>query len=128
MQHLKTFVLSEGARYQELTLASQDIEPRAVPGALSDGLDGWSFLMRSPQRDFALAYFEHGALVAKLRGFNRGANYFWAWFDPRQGRWQPAIRLKADAQGELTMPAFPGGGKQAAADAAAKLTEVRRAD
>lgn len=128
MQHLKAFVLSEGARYQELAPVAQDIQPRAIPGALGDGLDGWSFLMRSPQRDFALAYFEHGALAAKLRSFNRGSNYSWAWFDPRNGQWAPAIRLKADPQGVLTTPGFPAGGHHATADVAAKITEERRAD
>jgi hypothetical protein len=128
MQHLKTFVLSEGARYQELQLAAQDIEPRGIPGALADGLDGWSFLMRTPGRDFALAYFENRAMAARLRGFEPGANYSWAWFDPRNGRWAPALRLKADAQGVLATPRFPGGGQQATADVAAKLIEVSRAD
>ena len=64
MQHLRNFVLSEGARYQQLTLASQDLEPRSIPDALADGLDGWSFLMRTPQADFALAYFENHGIAA----------------------------------------------------------------
>jgi hypothetical protein len=129
MRHLKAFVLSEGARYQELTLASQDLDPRSIPDAVADGLDGWSFLMRTPQRDFALVYFENRALATRLAGFTPGANYLWRWFDPRDGRWGAELRIKADAQGRLASPDFPpddrsagpGGGRQAARDVAAKI-------
>ena len=125
LQHLRTFVLSEGDRYQALVPASQDLQPRGIPDAPADGLDGWSFLMRTPARDFALAYFENKALRPRLQGFTPGANYQWAWFDPRSGDWGPSRRLKADAAGVITAPAFPDGGDQAAADVAAKLTKVR---
>lgn len=128
MQHLKAFVLSEGARYQELTLAAQDLEPRAIPGALADGLDGWSFLMRTPDRAFALAYFENRSVAARLHGFKPRTNYSWTWFDPRTGRWAPTVRLKADAQGTLATPAFPVGGRQADSDMAAKILEASRPD
>lgn len=124
MRHLASFVLSAGARYQDLTLASQDLEPRSIPDALADGLDGWSFLMRTPQRDFALAYFEHKALRPKLKGFTPGANYQWAWFDPRSGEWSRARTVKADAQGVLQAPPFPQGGEQARDDIAARLIAV----
>jgi hypothetical protein len=121
MQHLKAFVLSEGARYQDLVPASKDLEPRSIPGALADGLDGWSFLMRTPRGDFALAYFENKALAPKLKGFTPGTNYQWSWFDPRTGLWSRARRVRADAAGLLTAPAFPQGGAQAMGDVAAKV-------
>jgi hypothetical protein len=121
MQHLRIFVLSEGARYQQLTLAAQDLEPRSIPDALADGLDGWSFLMRTPQRDFALAYFENKALATRLKGFMPDGRYLWTWFDPRSGKWSRVIRLRADASGVLSSPAFPRGGRQAAGDVAAKI-------
>src|SRR6478736_2151165 len=54
MQYLRDFVLSEAAKYQELVPASQDLEPRSMSGALADGLDGWSFLMRDAEMDFEL--------------------------------------------------------------------------
>ena len=124
MRHLRTFVLSEGSRYQELTLASQDLDPRSIPDALADGLDGWSFLMRTPARDFALAYFEHKALRARLKGFTPGARYTWTWFDPRRGEWGRAVMLKADAAGTLVGPAFIEGGQQATRDVAAKIVRA----
>jgi hypothetical protein len=125
MKHLRDFVMSEGARYQELTLANADLAPRSIPGALADGLDGWSFLMRTPKRDFALAYFENKAMRPKLAGFTPGTNYYWSWFDPRSGEWSRASTVRADAAGAIAAPAFPGGGDQAAADVAAKILEAR---
>ena len=125
MRHLRDFVMSEGPRYQQLTLANTDLEPRGIPGALADGLDGWSFLMRTPSKDFALAYFENKAVSPRLRGFTARSNYHWSWFDPRSGEWSRAIRVKADAAGVITAPAFPNGGRQAATDVAAKILEAR---
>jgi hypothetical protein len=124
MRHLKTFVLSEGARYQELVPASQDLQPRSIAEAKGDGLEGWSFLMRTPARDFALAYFENRAHRARLAGFAPGTNYRWQWFDPRTGTWAGPRAVRADAQGVLQAPPFPRGGDQAAADVAAKITRT----
>jgi hypothetical protein len=121
MQHLRAFVLSEGARYQELTPASQDLQPRSIPDSLADGLDGWSFLMRNAARDFALAYFETRALRARLKGFTPRARYRWTWFDPRTGSWSRPVPLTADDTGTLAMPAFPAGAQNAARDFAAKI-------
>jgi hypothetical protein len=121
MQHLRNFVLSQGDRYQQLTLASQDLDPRSIPNALADGLDGWSFLMRTPGREFALAYFENRAMRARMKGFAPGKRYRWIWFDPRSGAWGREVTLRADSAGVLTMPAFPGGGDRAGADVAASI-------
>jgi hypothetical protein len=121
MRHLANFVMSEGARYQELTLASQDLEPRSMPGALGDGLDGWSFLMRTPARDFALAYFENQALRPRLRGFAPSTNYLWTWFDPRTGQWSRPVRMRAGADGVLQAPPFPDRGERATNDVGARI-------
>lgn len=121
MQHLKNFVLSQGDRYQQLMPASGDIAPRSIPDALADGLDGWSFLMRTPQRDFALAYFENGAPRAQLRGFTPRAPYRWQWFDPRSGTWSETVMVTADARGAIAMPPLPSGGRTNTADFAATL-------
>ncbi len=125
MQHLKTFVLSEGARYQSLQLASTDLVPRGIPEALDNGLDGWSFLMRTAERDFALAYFENKSLRPQMKGFTPKARYHWLWFDPRTGQWSPALALTADAGGVLAAPQFPEGGQQTTRDIAAKVLIVR---
>jgi len=121
MQHLKTFVLSEGDRYQDLLLASADLDPRSSAGALSDGLDGWSYMMRTADRTFALLYFENNASGARLHGFTPNARYRWTWFDPRHGAWLEPAPLTADANGDLTTPAFPASPTPGAQDIAAKI-------
>jgi hypothetical protein len=121
MQHLGAFVLSEGARYQDLAPASRDLAPRALPEALADGLEGWSFLMRTARRDFALAYFESRAPRAELRGFAPASNYLWTWFDPRTGQWSKPIRIRTDAGGTLRAPPFPERGERATNDVGARI-------
>jgi len=125
MGQLRNFMLSEGARYQELTLASQDLEPRSIPDAQADGLDGWSFLMRTPQRDFALCYFENRALRTRMKGFTANARYQWTWFDPRVGVWSRPLILRSDAAGVLASPPFPAGDVEGARDFAAKIRQMR---
>ncbi|WP_116090560.1 DUF5060 domain-containing protein [Sphingomonas crusticola] len=120
MQYLKRFVLSEGARYQALELASQDIRPRSTTQAHGDGLDGWSFMMRTPAKDFALLYFEHQALRPQLAGFTAKARYTWLWYDTRNGEWSKPVTVRADAAGQLSAPAFPAGGSTGQ-DVAAKI-------
>ncbi len=121
MQHLKTFVLSEGDRYQDLLLASADLDPRSAAGALADGLDGWSYMMRTADRTFALLYFENNASGARLHGFTPNARYRWTWFDPSHGAWLEPAPLTADANGVLATPAFPANKTPGARDVAAKI-------
>lgn len=121
MEHLGRFVLAEGARYQELVPASADLQPRAAPGSSGDGLDGWSFMMRTPERDFALLYFEHQAVRPTLAGFTPGARYRWTWFNPRQGGWGPVLDVMADGAGRMPAPAFPAGEHGIINDWAAQL-------
>jgi hypothetical protein len=120
MQYLRRFILSEGARYRALTLASQDLHPRMAPKAVPDGLDGWSYMMRTPDRRLALLYFEFHAARVRAAGFSPGARYEWRWFDPRDGAWSAPVALAADARGALAAPPFPGGTD--AHDWAAKIT------
>ncbi|HEY0281073.1 MAG TPA: DUF5060 domain-containing protein [Rhizomicrobium sp.] len=121
MQYLRKFMLSEGARYQQLILATDDLRPRATPAAPADGLDGWSFMMRTADRSLAFLYFENRAVRPQMNGFSPHAHYRWSWFDPANGSWSPAVTLAANAQGVLAAPAFPGGRVQANRDWAAKL-------
>jgi len=124
MQHLKTFVLSEGGRFQDLLLASDDVKPRRAPGSPERGLDGWAFMMRAAEKDFALLYFERAASRGELEGMAPGAVYEWRWFDPREGRWSDPGPLQASADGRLVVPAFPDGADVADDDWAARI--VRR--
>ena len=114
-------VLSEGDRYQDLLLASADLQPRSAAGALADGLDGWTFMMRTADRTFALLYFENNAGGARLHGFTPNTRYRWTWFDPRHGAWLETAALTADANGILVTPAFPDVTTPGARDIAAKI-------
>ena len=107
MQYLRAFVLSEGARYQQLTLATADLRPRASAKAVAEGLDGWCYLMRTPDKRFALAYFEMKSAPPRITGMAAKTRYRWLWYDPLNGHWGKAVVVAADAQGELKAPAFP---------------------
>jgi hypothetical protein len=121
MRGLGTFILSEGARYRDLVPASDDLAPRKAPGSSEHGLDGWSFLMRTPERDLGFLYFENGAVPARSRGWTPGGRYRFTWFDPREREWREAPDLTADARGVLALPPFPGSAAQANTDWAARI-------
>ncbi len=124
MQHLKDFILSEGKRYQDLLPASQDLQPRTAPGSKDDGLDGWSFMMRTAERDLALLYFEHKAVRPRITGLKPDSTYIWSWYDPRTGQWMDAVRLSSDADGSVATPELPPNAPQSINDWAAKLKLV----
>jgi hypothetical protein len=126
MQHLRDFVLSEGDRYQQLVPASTSLNPRAIPDAIDDGLDGWSFMMRTDDRSFALLYFENNAERPQITGLATNARYQWTWFNPRDGGWSNPLELTADADGTLAAPEFPEGDSTTVNDWAATLTRTTR--
>jgi hypothetical protein len=121
MRFLGAFVLSEGARYRDLEPASDALLPRAAPGSSPHGLDGWSFLMRTPGRDFGLLYFEHAAVRPRSADWTPNGRYSFAWYDPRGGTWKEPMELTADADGILQLPPFPGGEEIASSDWAARI-------
>ncbi|HSW50421.1 MAG TPA: DUF4038 domain-containing protein, partial [Bryobacteraceae bacterium] len=121
MQWLRDFVLSEGPRFQSLSPAPEDLSPRKAPGSDDKGLDGWAFLMRTPEADLGLLYFENKAHRARATGWKANAAYDFAWYDPRTGKWNATETLRADARGEIHLPPFPGGLEVAGTDWAAKM-------
>ena len=118
MQYLRRFMLSQGDRYWELRLASNDLQPRRSGAYKPDGLDGQAYMMRSDR--LAMLYFENRAPRVHIAGFAPQATYRWTWFNPRDGVWSATIAIKSDARGTLAAPAFPGGG--ADQDWAARIT------
>jgi len=126
MQWLGKFILSEGPRYRDLLLASDDLTPRKADGSKDNGLDGWAFLMRTKEKDFGLLYFENQARRARTSGWNPNASYRFTWYNPRTGEWQQTSSLTADAQGAMQLPPFPGGGDTADVDWAAKIVVASR--
>jgi hypothetical protein len=121
MKHLRDFILSEGAKYQQLVPTHKDIQPQKAPGSPPDGLDGWSYMMRTPDGSLALLYFENQSEKAQLSGFKPGQTYRVEWYNPRIGEWLKAQDLKADSVGKLQMPDFPDGKNPSSIDWAAKI-------
>jgi hypothetical protein len=121
MRGLRDFLLSEGPRYRDLLLASDDLVPRKAEGSPERGLEVCSFMMRTGYKDLGFLYFEKNARRARTVGWNAHASYGLTWYNPRSGEWGETVSLKADPQGRMQLPAFPGSGDVAEADWAAKI-------
>jgi hypothetical protein len=107
MRHLRTFVLSEGQRYQAL-VPTQDAASPNKSGP-PKGYKGWAYCARTDRRDFFLLYFERECPQATVRGAIPFQSYRARWFDPQQGEWHDVGNgaLTADAVGQIVLPPFP---------------------
>jgi hypothetical protein len=121
MKHLNTFILSEGKKYQDLLLSRQDVIPNRAPDTPPAGLDGWSYMMRTPGKDFALLYFENQSVLPVLNNFKPGTEYNFQWFDTITGEWRNKVTIRTDGKGTLILPDFPKGEKKNSRDWAAKI-------
>jgi hypothetical protein len=121
MQHLKEFILSEGKRYEDLQLARVDVHPNKAPGSPEKGLDGWSYMMRTTEKDFALLYFENQSVLPSLTNFKPNTSYYFQWFNPINGEWKEKIEIKSDENGKLELPEFPDEKNPSSKDWAAKI-------
>ena len=121
MQHLKTFALSEGLRYQDLVPDANLVSPNST--AQTKSFVGWAYCARTPAKDFFLAYFEKECPnKSMIRGAVSRGIYRADWFDPRTGEWSRAGsgRLTANVWGWITLPDFPSQN-----DCGLKLTLVK---
>jgi len=110
MQHFNNFVLSEGAGFQNLTLASNDLSPRKAIGSFDDGLDGWAYMMRTTDKKIAFLYFENGcALSIKVAGMLPKTDYIARWFNTWTGTWIPmgTGTITTDSLGVFVLPSYP---------------------
>lgn len=124
MKYLGEFILSEGNKYQDLEPAQEDIQPRKAAGSFDDGLDGWSYMMRNHEKNFALLYFENGSVKPALTGFIPDRQYSLIWFDPKVGKWQKPLTVRTDDKGSLTIPGFPDSQNPSDTDWALKIKEL----
>lgn len=128
LRHLKTFVLSEGRRYQDLLPSVGLLTPNRSGEAKS--LNGWAYCAATAGRDFVLLYFEQDCPQATLSGLPAGQDYEVHWYDPRTGRWldaaAAAATITADAAGTIRLPPFPGGKAMSDIDWALKLQIAHR--
>ncbi|MHC4113286.1 MAG: apiosidase-like domain-containing protein [Planctomycetota bacterium] len=122
MQHLRTFILSEGSRYRELIPSANLLSPNRVGKANS--CIGWAYCLRAPEKDFFLLYFEKDCPAATLSGARPKARYGTRWFNPRTGKWLDKKVLVAEAEGNITLPHFPGDLAQSNTDWGLKLKSV----
>ena len=124
MQYLHKFMLSEGKQYQNLKLAVSDVHPSKAPGSKEDGLDGWSYMMRTPEKDLAFLYFENKSVLPRLSGFNPNTSYKVQWYDTKTGQWIDEVSVQTDGSGNLSMPAFPDGNTPSDRDWAVKIMMI----
>lgn len=112
---LKTFMLSEGAKYQDL------VPTRRLA---STGFEGSAVFARTSDARLLMAYFQRGAAVTPLSGLLPGHSYCVLWFDPRNGSWSPVGSgiVMTDASGTWLPPHFPNDDGAADTDWALKLT------
>ena len=122
MQHLRTFILSEGSRYQNLVPSANLLSPSRMGKA--DSCLGWAYCLRAPKNDFFLLYFEKDCPSATLSGAIPNTRYKARWFNPRTGKWLHEKVLVADAQGKITLPNFPGKSVTSKTDWGLKLKSV----
>lgn len=123
MQHLKDFVFSEGSRFQNLQPAWRNIHPQKAPNAPEKGLDGWAYMMMTPEKDYALLYFENQAVIPEFTGFIPNTSYNLSWFNTVTGQWSERINLTSNKKGIIAIPSFPENSKVAGRDWAAKIIQ-----
>ena len=128
MKPLARFVMSEGAKYRDLEPASDSLSPRKADGSRDAGLDGWSYMMRTAAKDFALLYFENQAHRARAAGWNPNVALQLRWFNTQTGEWQAGATLRADANGGIATPAISRRVDVADTDWAAKITAQKGAN
>ncbi len=122
MRHLRTFVLSEGRRYQDLVPATHLLWPNQSGGPKTN--TGWAYAASARDRSLLLLYFEKDCPQASVSGLAAERKYSGFWFDPRTGDWHEAVELTTDTAGKVTLPSFPGGSDISTDDWAMKLTRV----
>ena len=123
MQHLRTFILSEGSRYQELVPSANLLSPNRSGKANS--CIGWAYCARTAKQDFFLLYFEKDCPQATLSGALSNGKYKARWCNPRTGDWMNAGILIANSSGRISLPNFPGNTAKSRTDWGLKLTLFR---
>ena len=73
--YLRKFLMSEGASYTKLQLASDNLIPRKSEGSHPKGLDGWAFMRKQPDSKLAMVYFENECEVPVISGLLPNKKY-----------------------------------------------------
>ena len=105
MKTLRTFVFSQGKRYQDLIPSIDFVLPNRTHETSS--LEGWAYAAATKEKDFLLLYWEKGCPTAQVRGILAHANYEAKWFDPRKSEWLDAGTLTSNTNAMIRMPKKP---------------------
>jgi hypothetical protein len=120
--YLRKFLESEGAVYQDLGLASENLHPRNSSGSFPNGLDGWAFMMWLPDKSLAMLYFENKCETPQISNLFPQKEYLLNWFDPISGKWlEDSLILSTNDTGVLSINNFPDGGKISTRDWSLKM-------
>jgi hypothetical protein len=106
MQHLKSFVLSEGGRYQGLQPYHHHLHPQKAKNSSVRGLDGWSLMMIN-RKKISLWYILKIGQSYHDKWIKKQHFYSFRWFNPRNGEWKVPQTIRADRKGNLTVPTSP---------------------
>lgn len=107
VNHLRTFALAQGKRYQDLEPDADLLSPHQSREVRS--YEGWAYCARTPARDFFLIYLEKGCPRTLLRGAASMGRYQARWFNPRNGQWVAAGdgTVDTDFLGRVQLPPPP---------------------
>jgi hypothetical protein len=110
VRHIAKFLLSEDTKYQDLLLASDDLDPSRSPAYKRNNLDGLASMMRTKDKALAVIYFENKCNKATVNNMKPDAKYEAQWFNPRTGEWSDigSGTLTANSTGKIALPNFPG--------------------
>jgi hypothetical protein len=99
-QYAKTFMITHGARYQELVPHKEFLSPAWNSSYY------WAYCMRTDDKKLFKLYFEKD-LKSKLSGALPNTSYFAQWFNPRTGKWSKAGTdgtISSDENGVIALP------------------------
>ncbi len=105
--YLRKFIEPEGTKFQELKLASDNLFPRKSKNSEKFGLDGWSFMMQTADKQLSMLYFENACEIPLIKGFTPNSDYTLSWFNPITGEWMEKQNINSNENGEIKLEKFP---------------------
>lgn len=106
VQHLKSFVMQKGNKYQDLIPQHNLVYPSRTEEV--DGYDGWAYCAHTEQMDWILIYKEQDSACSHIRSILPNRTYICSLFNPRTGEWtKDYSTIYTDQIGESALPDFP---------------------
>ena len=110
LQYLAKFILSEGKAYQNCSPKKELLKPFKTKDSKDNGLDGWSYMLLSNEKDLAFLYFENKAQVPVISGLIPNKSYTLIWFDPITGKWVDNYKsISSNDKGNIVIEIFVTG-------------------